>query len=335
MNEDYGRNLDLNLLRVFVAVADCESVTAAAGRLYLTQPAISAALRRLNETVGAPLFTRRGRGIALTHRGEDLLATARPHLSALLDAALAPQPFDPRTSDHTFRVGLADAIEAWLLPPLLRALEKEAPRMRIIALPVQFRTVGAALASRQIDVAATVADDLPAGFKRRPLYQTGFVCLYDPRHVHFKLPLRERDYFAHEHVIVSYNGDLRGIVEDLVRKTRRIRCSVSSFQNVGAIVEGSALLATVPETVARYICAERPRLRTTELPFALSGTPVEIIWSAADDDNPASRFIRDKMTVLAESLLTMRPRSAASPRANEKGRTSNRGRARRASPRDR
>ncbi|WP_394830740.1 LysR family transcriptional regulator [Pendulispora rubella] len=335
MNEDYGRNLDLNLLRVFVAVADCESVTAAAGRLYLTQPAISAALRRLTETVGAPLFTRRGRGIALTHRGEDLLAMVRPHLSALLDAALAPQPFDPRSSDHTFRIGFSDVIETWLLPPLLRALEKEAPRMRIIALPVQFRTVGLALASRQIDVAVTVADDLPAGFKRRPLYETGFVCMYDPRYAHFKLPLREREYFAHEHVIVSYNGDLRGIVEDLLRKTRIVRCSVSSFHNVGAIIEGSALLATIPETVARSICAERPRLRMTELPFALSGTPMELLWSAADDDNPAGRFIREKIANLAEREFTKHPRSGASPRANAKGRTSNRERATRASRPDR
>ncbi|MBZ0234085.1 MAG: LysR family transcriptional regulator, partial [Deltaproteobacteria bacterium] len=45
MNEHYGRDLDLNLLRVFAVVADSGSVTAAAGRLYLTQPAISAALR--------------------------------------------------------------------------------------------------------------------------------------------------------------------------------------------------------------------------------------------------------------------------------------------------
>ncbi|WP_394841440.1 LysR family transcriptional regulator [Pendulispora brunnea] len=335
MNEDYGRNLDLNLLRVFVAVADCESVTAAAGRLYLTQPAISAALRRLTEAVGVPLFTRRGRGIVLTKRGEDLLTIVRPHLAALLDAALAPEPFDPRSSDHTFRIGFSDVNEAWLLPPLLHVLRKEAPRMRVVAIPVQFRTVGAALASRQVDVAVTVADELPPGFKRRPVYEGGFVCMFDPRYARFPLPLRERDYFAYEHVIVSYNGDLRGIVEDMVRKTRSVRCSVSSFHNIGAIVEGSGLLATIPEVVARHICSERPRLQTTELPFAIAGTAMELIWSVADDDNPANRFIRDKIAAIAESEITMRQRSGASPRARGKGRTSSRGRATRASRRDR
>lgn len=58
----YGRDLDLNLLRVFAVVAESASVTDAAKRLYMTQPAVSAALRRLTTAVGAPLFVRSGRG---------------------------------------------------------------------------------------------------------------------------------------------------------------------------------------------------------------------------------------------------------------------------------
>src|SRR5215469_13647744 len=114
----YGRDLDLNLLRVFAIVAESGSVTAAASRLYLTQPAVSAALRRLTAVVGAPLFVRSGRGLALTSRGERLRDGMRPHLQRLIDAALAPPAFDPRTSDRTLRVGLADSAEMWLLPRL-------------------------------------------------------------------------------------------------------------------------------------------------------------------------------------------------------------------------
>src|SRR5262245_42782204 len=119
MQKNYGRDLDLNLLRVFVVVADAGSVTAAAARLYLTQPAVSAALKRLSVAVRAPLFTRQGRGLVLTSRAARLLAEARPHLAALVDAALSPPSFDPRTSDRTLRLGLSDTAEVWLLPPLL------------------------------------------------------------------------------------------------------------------------------------------------------------------------------------------------------------------------
>src|SRR5687768_13802596 len=132
MNENYGRDLDLNLLRVFVVVADTGSVTKAAARLYLTQPAISAALRRLTTAVGAPVFVKHGRGLVLSAHGERLLAVARPHLQALVDATLQAPAFDPSTSDRILRLGLSDIAEMWLLPLLLRELAVEAPRMRVI-----------------------------------------------------------------------------------------------------------------------------------------------------------------------------------------------------------
>src|SRR5689334_7934894 len=116
MNESYGRDVDLNLLRVFAVVAESPSVTAAAARLYLTQPAVSAALRRLSVAVGAPLFARQGRGLALTSRGKRLHGQIQPHLKGLVDAVQAPAAFDPLTSERTLRLGLPDTAEAWLLP---------------------------------------------------------------------------------------------------------------------------------------------------------------------------------------------------------------------------
>jgi LysR family transcriptional activator of mexEF-oprN operon len=140
---EFGRDLDLNLLRAFAVVAETGGVTEAAKRLYLTQSAVSAALRRLTTAVGAPLFLRSGRGIALTSRGERLRAGLVAHLGPLVEAALAPATFDPATAERTLRLGLSDSAELWGLPPLLRVLEREAPRIRIVAVPVQFRTVGA------------------------------------------------------------------------------------------------------------------------------------------------------------------------------------------------
>ncbi len=299
MNVRHGRDLDLNLLRVFVVVAEQASVTRAAAQLYVTQSAVSAALRRLTDAVGAPLFARQGRGLTLTARGDRLLAEARPHLTALVEAALAPTPFDPATSERTFRVGLSDAAEGWLLPPLLRALGREAPRMRLVVLPVQFRTIADALTARRLDLAVTVADDLPAGIERQTLFVGGFVCLHDPRHARLGRRIGERDYFAHEHVVVSYNGDLRGIVEDELHEARRVRCSVSSFAHVGALVDGTALLATVPELVATQARAARPHLRAARLPFTLRGTPMELLWPAAAEDDPAGRFLRALVVRLA------------------------------------
>lgn len=301
MIENYRRDLDLNLLRVFLVVAEQGSVTAAAAQLYVTQPAVSAALRRLTDAVGAPLFTREGRGLALTHRGQRLLAAVGPHLTAMIEATVGDAPFDPASSTRTFRLGLSDVMESWLLPPLLRAVEREAPHMSFIVVPVQFRTVAAALTQRHIDLAVTVADELPSSIRRQSLLHGGFVCLFDPRHARVKRRVTERAYFDHDHVIVSYAGDLRGVVEDLYDRKRRVRCSVSSFNSIGAIVDGTALLATVPERVARDIVAVRPHLRTAPVPLdpPLAGTPIELLWRAADHDDPATTFIRGRLESLA------------------------------------
>ncbi|XXX80682.1 LysR family transcriptional regulator [Sorangium sp. So ce134] len=300
MNAGYGRDLDLNLLRVFAVVADTGSVTEAARQLYLTQPAVSAALRRLTTAIGAPLFARRGRGLELTGRGKRLHATLVPHLQAILDAALSEPQWSPATSERTLRLGLSDAAELWLLPALLRALEREAPRMRVIAVPVQFRTIAAALASG-LDAAVTVADELPANVRRQPLFCGGFVCLFDPRHTRLRRAPTVEDYFALDHVIVSYNGDLRGIVEDAVQRQRKIRCSVSTFASLGALLDGSSLVATVPATVAAHIRETRRHLATRRLPFELQGAPTELLWPSSADDDEACRFVRGKIVDIAKA----------------------------------
>jgi len=298
---------------VFFVVAETGSVTAAAGRLYLTQPAVSAALKRLRVAVGAPLFAREGRGLVLTARGEHLLRAGRPHLEALLGVALAPAAFDLRSCDRTLRIGASDMSEEWLLPPLLRALRAEAPLLRLVILPVQFRTVGDALTSRRVDVAVSVADDMPADIRRSDLFHGGFRCLFDPRHTRLgRAPTLAR-YLAQEHIIVSYNGDLAGVVEDTLQVQRKVRLAIATFHAVGAAVDGTSLVATVPEHVARATLARRPALRDAKPPFNLEGVPMEMLWRAALEDDPAVAFLRDQIVRIARTTSDGRASSRVSP----------------------
>lgn len=302
MSEIDARSFDLNLVPVLVAVADTGSVTAAASKLYLTQSAVSAALGRLREAIGEPIVIRHGRGIVLTERGSRLVAEARPHLDALVQSALRPAGFDPRASDRIVRLGLADITDEWLLPPLLRRLEVEAPRMRLICSAVQFRTVVDALATRRIDLGVTYADETPRTVARRPLFYSHFVCLFDPRFVKLGKRPSERAYLAQDHVIVSYNGDLRGFVEETFGRERKIRCAVESFGAIGAIVDGSRLVATVPIVVAPQIVKLRPHLRVAAIPFKHPALSNDILWPRALDGDPAVAFIRDAMIDIAAKI---------------------------------
>lgn len=292
MNEIRARDLDLNLLRVLVAVADAGSVTKAASRLYLTQSAVSAALGRLSESLDTPMLVRHGRGVILTSRAARLVTEVRPLLEAMLQASFAPARFDPRTSERVIRLGLADYADELLLPPLLRRLGRDAPKMWLICTPVQFRTVVEALATRRVDLAATVIGKVPQAILRTPLLRGHFVCLFDPRHVRLGARPTQRTYLAQEHVIVSFNGDLRGTVEDAFGVERRVRCSVASFSAIGAIVDGSELVATLPDVFAAHVLRQRPHLRIAPFPFAHPAGGLDLLWPAALDEDDACAFVR-------------------------------------------
>jgi LysR family transcriptional regulator, mexEF-oprN operon transcriptional activator len=300
MNGVHARDLDLNLLRVLVAVADTGSVTKAAARLYLTQSAVSAALGRLSSSLGTPMLARHGRGVILTSRAARLVSEVRPLLEAMLQASLAPARFEARTSERTIRLGLSDFSEQWLLPPLLRRLGREAPKMRLVCTPVQFRNVGEALATRRVDLAATVADELPRAIRRMPLLRGRFVCVFDPRHVRLGARPGKRAYLAQYHVIVSYNGDLRGLVEDSLGVERRVRCSVASFSAIGAIVDGSELVATLLDVVAAQLLRQRPHLRSAPFPFAHPPGGMDLLWPAALDQDDACAFVRAAIADIAK-----------------------------------
>ncbi|HWL87553.1 MAG TPA: LysR family transcriptional regulator [Polyangiaceae bacterium] len=308
MNDLYGRDLDLNLLRVFAVVAEEGSITRAASRLYVTQPAVSAAMRRLTSFVGTELFVRQGRGVVLTNRGTELLTAARAYLPPLVAATMAVPVFDPKRSAATVPMGLADALEALLLPTILTLLRSEAPEMQVVVMPAQFRTVEELLLSNKVGLAVCVADELPRSILRQPLTSRSqtfgaFVCLYDPRFSKLPKTLSEREYFAREHIAVSYAGDARGIVEDSLGKSRKVRVSVPAFGYVGEVVDGSPLLATVPFLLAAHIMKTRPHLRTVRMPFSIGGANLDLLWSRVTDDDDAMRFVRDLVTRAARRVL--------------------------------
>jgi LysR family transcriptional regulator, glycine cleavage system transcriptional activator len=103
----------LDLLRGFVAVGRCMSVTAAARELAITQPALSRQIRALEDALGCTLFERRHRGLAFTPEGARLFRTADAWLEQLGEAVESLRPSDPDSVSLTTSAGFA---ALWLLP---------------------------------------------------------------------------------------------------------------------------------------------------------------------------------------------------------------------------
>ena len=138
------RNLDVTVLRSFVAIAECGGVTRAAGFLNLTQSAVSMQLKRLEDLMGLDLVDRSGRGVALTAAGEQLLGYARRMVS-LNDEAFARLTHQDFAGEIT--LGVPHDIVYPVIPRVLQRFAREMPRMR-----VQMSTTYSAKLKRQFAV---------------------------------------------------------------------------------------------------------------------------------------------------------------------------------------
>jgi DNA-binding transcriptional LysR family regulator len=144
---------DLNLLRVFLAIWDLRSLTAAGERLELTQPAVSHALRRLRTLFDDPLFVRTPTGMVPTDAAHRLYPPLAQALSIINEAVQQLAKFDPSTARRVFRISMSDMSEFFFLPPLLALLDREARGIRIEVVNVPVEAVSAAMRAGEIDLA--------------------------------------------------------------------------------------------------------------------------------------------------------------------------------------
>ena len=119
-------------------------------------------------------------------------------------------------------------------------------------------------------------------------------------------------------MIVSYNGDLRGVVEDLLHKQRDVRCSVGSFAQLGAVLDGSRLLATVPSGVASQLKRLYPHFAIAPVPLPLTGAPLELLWLEASERDEALTFVRERLAEVGRSF-GQAAAAAQRPKAKPRG----------------
>jgi len=138
MNPIWHR-LDLNLLRVFDALMQEGHLTRAAERLHLSQPAVSNALGRLREQLGAPLFVRNARGMTPTAQALALYGPVRAALRLLQDGLAPEAAFDPQLAEQRFHLSMNDYAQFALLPSLLARVRAQAPSARTMLLASRTR----------------------------------------------------------------------------------------------------------------------------------------------------------------------------------------------------
>lgn len=292
--------LDLNLLVALRALLRERSVTQAARRLGITQPAMSHKLRRLREELADPLFVPAGRGLAPTPRA---LAIESPLNEALeaLERAVQREEFDPASAQRTFRVGTSDYGEAKVLPVAVRRIQRAAPGISIQTHPVG-PNVGTALERGELHIAIGAGMPTPKGAKRVTLLEEGFVVLARRGHPHLANGLDLATYAKCDHVVVAPRGAPGTFVDAALTrmgKARRIVARVRSFLSAPFVVATSEALLTAPSGLAALL-AESLDLDVYEPPLPLAPVPIWMIWHPRFHDDPGHRWLRQMAVDLVQ-----------------------------------
>jgi LysR family transcriptional activator of mexEF-oprN operon len=286
INESDFRRLDLNLLLVFHALLNERNVTRAAKRLFIGQPALSGALKRLRVALGDELFVRTSHGMTPTPRALELARVIEPLLLSLQQALHAQPAFDPAKAERVFRIGLSDALEVALMPQLMQRLSAEAPGVRLIACAADRTTAPGLLDAAEIELAVGVFIECAAWHRRRALFDWHFVCVYNPALVKARgKRLTRKEYLRHPHLLTSFSAGLSGLVDELLHKqglTRQVVFSSRNFATSPFIVRQMPAITTVP-TFAAATWRDALGLAVSPLPFETPSYAVSLLWAAAHD----------------------------------------------------
>jgi DNA-binding transcriptional LysR family regulator len=294
------RAVDLNLLKAFDALMNERAVTRAAGRIGLSQPAMSHALSRLRSLFADDLFVRTPTHMEPTARARDiapLVSAAIEHIEAALNLGVG---FDPAKSVAIFTAGMAEYAEVALVGRLAAAFARQAARATLRLTPLTGTEAAEQLDSGKIDVAVAHLGALPAHLDSILLLRDPFVLVTRRGHPFAAQSLSIEAYAALDHVLVSPRGDTSGAVDRVLADfglKRRIALLVATYLALPVALAASDLVATVPRRTARQIAATA-EVEIMPLPIDLSAT-VSMAWHRRATSEPAQAWFRELLTEAA------------------------------------
>jgi len=260
---------DLNLMVALNALLEERSVTRAAERLNITQPAMSAALRRLREAFQDPLLVASGKQMVPTPHAQELAPQVADMLRSAQMLISGATLFDPMTSHRVFRVAASDYMCAIVIRPLLAEMARTAPGVRLAILPPH-SNVTAEMERGDIDCIISPEQFQERGHPQEPLFEERHVVLGWAENPIFAAPITEEIYNRAGHVVVELSNSL-SFVEEFVRShgdRRRIEVVVSSFTIVPWLLPETQRIALVHERLAA--------LFLDRLPLAIAPPPFDV-----------------------------------------------------------
>jgi DNA-binding transcriptional LysR family regulator len=296
------RQVDLNLLITFAVIAEEKSVTAAASRLLLSQPAVSRALQRTRAMFQDDLLVRSPDGFELTLRGRKILEELEGLLPKM-EHLVTPSLFDPVREKSHFRISGPDNVCTVVLPRLCRQYVNQHYQVQFEFLPWQ-NDVAALVEHGQLDLVLHIDDGLlPSHFKSERLYREDWICAV-ARASRFEDQLSLKQYLAASHIVVSTLAGVQTIPDKRLAAVGAKRRSFIRVPYFGAALQclpGTELVLTLTSGLTSVVQGDR-RLRLVKAPQELHPFHFLMAWHPRLNSDPRHMWLRAAMRSATEKL---------------------------------
>jgi DNA-binding transcriptional LysR family regulator len=256
---------------------------------------VSRALVRLRRIFDDPLFIRTGTGMTPTPHALSLQGAVAKLLADASALAGDRPAFSPQTDTRAFTVAMADSTQATLLPPLLRRLSRDAPKLDLAIVPLP-DDKQRALESGALDLSVGGVQPHLTAVRRRSLFRETFVCIMRRGHEAARGAFSVADYCALQHVAVTLGDRVSTspVADALTRlgAERRVALRVPSFFAAALVVARSDLVMTAPARVAASV-ADGFDLVSRPAPFPIPHFDIVMLWHESRDRDPAHRWLRE------------------------------------------
>ncbi|KRE17592.1 LysR family transcriptional regulator [Bosea sp. Root483D1] len=295
---------DLNLLPVFLALMEEQSVTRAAARLGITQPALSNSLNRLRDTLRDPLFIRERYGIKPTQLAEEITPVIQAALAQLDDLVVNQQEFQPEGAERLFTLAPNSYVELVLMPALVVRLRKQAPGIKLRMTPFGNDLAETGVISGTTAMVLGRIVDPPDNLVVQHIMDDGLACMVRADHPEVTDGISRKQYERLKHVNVLPPGRLRaGLFQALEQRgiRREVVVSVTHFLAVPEMIAVTDYCATLPTLICRAL-ARDPRFKVIPAPVDLGRFPVEMAWHVRYRHDPAHQWLRSLIIETAKEL---------------------------------
>ncbi|MBR9649503.1 LysR family transcriptional regulator [Thalassovita aquimarina] len=292
MNQINVAHLDLNLLKMLVALAQTGSVSQAGAQLGLSQPAASNALARLRDAIGDPLFIRTGNGMVPTPFAETVLPDITRHLDGIFGTLGHQTRFDPAHSKRIFRLSLSGLGEVVFLPKLVKRVFSEAPDVRLHNVPVPAVDLPEALERGRVELAIGMIDATDPRMRALPLFQDRYVAIAGRA---FSGQPQSLEDLRTERLVVTapaatYATDL-GDVLSRTGLTENVALQLGNFGALPHLLEAQPLVAIVPSQYGEQLQASG-QARLLPVDIAAQNASIKLIWHQRAESDPACTWLQ-------------------------------------------